>query len=151
MAFNKVQTNKNLGILLANEVDGNTWASVIVAGFKSLGYNVTFPQQYQPGTEDFTVQTARSWAVDVLRRATNLDDKKTVVDAIKATKLETLYGPIDFTEPVSATGVIRLRMCTRGHHVHPVRERCRRPAASQSHQADRQKEAQVDAQVQTSL
>ena len=56
MAFNKVQTNKNLGILLANEVDGNTWASVIVDGFKALGYNVTFPQQYQPGTEDFTVQ-----------------------------------------------------------------------------------------------
>ena len=82
----------------------------------------TVPQlcdQYEADTgnewsENVGVQTARSWAVDVLRRATNLDDKKTVVDAIKATKLETLYGPIDFTEPVSATGVIRLRMCTRG-------------------------------------
>ena len=207
-AFDKVQTNKKMGILLANEVDGNTWASIVVDGFKGLGYDVTFPQQYQPGTEDFTVQiaafkkagceiltgthyandftnfwkqslqqgfyprlvftggkcfsdfafpkalgdtsigfmanwllhksfpftdsltgltvaqlcdqyeadtggewsenvgvqAARSWAVDVLKRATNLDDKQTIVDAIKTTKMETVYGPIDFTEPVSATG-----------------------------------------------
>ncbi len=207
-AFNKVQTNKNMGILLANEVDGNTWAGVIVDGFKKLGYNVTFPQQYQPGTEDFTtqinafkkagceiltgthyandftnfwnqaqqqgfkprlvfiggkcfsdfsfpkalgptsvgimanwllhktftftdsltgmtvaqlcdqyeadtggqwsenvgVQTARSWAIDCLKRATNLDDKATIVAAIKATKMETIYGPIDFTLPVDPTG-----------------------------------------------
>ena len=208
MAFDKVKTNKKLGILLANEVDGNTWAGVLPAGFAKLGYEVTFPQQYVPGSEDFTaqiaefkkagceiltgthyandftnfwkqslqqgfkpklvftggkcfsdfsfpkalgdtavgfmanwllhktftytdsltgktvaelcdqyeadtndewsenvgVQTARSWAVDVLKRATNPDDKATIVAAIKATKLETLYGPIDFTEPVSATG-----------------------------------------------
>ena len=205
---NKLTTNKKMGILLANEVDGNTWASVVVDGFKGLGYEVTFPQQYQPGTEDFTVQiaafkkagceiltgthyandftnfwkqslqqgfkpklvftggkcfsdfsfpkalgstsvgfmanwllhktftytdsltgmtvaalcdqyetdtggewsenvgvqAARSWAVDVLKRATNLDDKQTIVDAIKATKLETVYGPIDFTEPVDMKG-----------------------------------------------
>ena len=50
------------------------------------------------------VQAARSWAVDVLTRATNLDDKTTIVAAIKATKLETVLGPIDFTEPVTATG-----------------------------------------------
>jgi len=190
-AFNKVTTNKKLAILLANEVDGNTWASILVDGFKGVGYEVTFPQQYQPGTEDFTVQiaafkkagceiltgthyandftnfwkqslqqgfkpklvftggkcfsdfsfpkalgdtsvgfmanwllhksftykdsltgktvaelcdqyeadtgdewsenvgvqAARSWAVDVLSRATNLDDKATIVAAIKATKM----------------------------------------------------------------
>ena len=207
-AFNKVTTNKKMGILLANEVDGNTWASIVVDGFKGAGYEVTFPQQYQPGTEDFTVQiaafkkagceiltgthyandftnfwkqslqqgfkpklvftggkcfsdfafpkalgdtsvgfmanwllhktftfkdslsgltvgqlcdqyeadtggewsenvgvqAARSWAIDVLKRATNLDDKQTIVDAIKATKLETVYGPIDFTAPVDMKG-----------------------------------------------
>jgi branched-chain amino acid transport system substrate-binding protein len=207
-AFDKVPNNKKMGILLANEVDGNVWASVIVEGFKKLGYDVTFPQQYQPGTEDFTtqisafkkagcdiltgthyandfsnfwkqtqqqgfkpklvfiggktfsdfsfpkangptsvglmanwllhktfpfkdpltgmtvaqlcdkfeadtgnewsencgVQTARSWAVDCLKRAKSPDDKDSIVEAIKTTKLETPYGPIDFTEPVSATG-----------------------------------------------
>ena len=207
-AFDKFKTNRKLGILLANEVDGNTWASILPDGFKKLGYEVTFPSQYQPGSEDFTaqiadfkkagceiltgthypsdftnfwkqalqqsfnpklvfcggkcfsdftfakalgptstglmanwllhrtftfkdslsgmtvsqlcdqytadtgnewaqtlcVQAARSWAVDVLTRATNLDDKTTIVAAIKATKLETVLGPIDFTEPVTATG-----------------------------------------------
>ncbi len=42
--------------------------------------------------------------MDVLKRATDLDDKQTIVDAIKATKLETIYGPIDFTEPVDMKG-----------------------------------------------
>ena len=65
--------------------------------------------QYEADTggqwsENVGVQAARSWAVDCLKRATNPDDKQTIVDAIKATKMETIYGPIDFTEPVSATG-----------------------------------------------
>jgi branched-chain amino acid transport system substrate-binding protein len=175
-AFDKVQTNKKMGILLANEVDGNTWASVIVDGCEILtgthypndftnfwkqslqqGYNpklvfiggkcfsdFSFPNamgstsvgfmanwllhktftftdsltgktvadlcdQYEADTggqwsENVGVQTARSWAVDVLKRATNVDDKQTIVDAIKTTKLESIYGPIDFTETVGSSG-----------------------------------------------
>ena len=233
-AFDKVPNNKKIAILLANEADGNSWASVLVPGFKKLGYDVTFPQQYQPGTEDFTVQiaafkkagcdiltgthyandfsnfwkqtqqqgfkpklvfiggkcfsdfsfpkalgptsvgmmanwllhksftftdsltgktvaqlcdqyeadtggewsenvgvqAARSWAVDCLKRATNIDDKSTIVAAIKTTKLETIYGPIDFTEPVSATGrhpfpnvykaVTTTQQCVKGADAQPT-------------------------------
>jgi branched-chain amino acid transport system substrate-binding protein len=41
-----------------------------------------------------------SWAVDVLSRAKDLDDKEAILDAIKTTKLETIVGPIDMTLPV---------------------------------------------------
>ena len=46
------------------------------------------------------IQCKFSWAVDVLQRATNLDDKETILDAIKSTNLVTLQGPIDMTKPV---------------------------------------------------
>ncbi|MCL4371253.1 MAG: ABC transporter substrate-binding protein [Chloroflexi bacterium] len=41
-----------------------------------------------------------SWAIDVLGRTKNLDDKEAILDAIKTTKLETILGPIDMTQPV---------------------------------------------------
>ena len=44
------------------------------------------------------------WAVDVLKRATNVDDKNAIMTAVKATKLETIAGPIDFTAPVEPVG-----------------------------------------------
>ena len=40
------------------------------------------------------------WAVDVLKRTTDLDDKQSVVQAIKNTKLELITGPMDMTAPV---------------------------------------------------
>jgi len=75
--------------------------------------------QYEADTggewsENVGVQAARSWAVDCLKRATNIDDKSTIVAAIKTTKLETIYGPIDFTEPVSATGRHPFPKCLQG-------------------------------------
>jgi branched-chain amino acid transport system substrate-binding protein len=45
-----------------------------------------------------------TWAINVLKRATNLDDKQTIVDAIKTTKMELLTGPIDMTVPVDING-----------------------------------------------
>ena len=39
-------------------------------------------------------------AIDVLKRTTNLDDKNAIMTAVKATKLDTIGGPIDFTAPV---------------------------------------------------
>ena len=45
------------------------------------------------------------WAIDVYKRAVNPDDKETVVAAIKATKLNTVEGLIDFTAPVDENGI----------------------------------------------
>lgn len=44
------------------------------------------------------------WAVDVLKRTTNLDDKEAVLTAIKTTKTELPIGPVDFTAKVDPTG-----------------------------------------------
>jgi branched-chain amino acid transport system substrate-binding protein len=44
------------------------------------------------------------WAVDIFKRATNLEDKMTVIEAIKTTKGDFQQGHIDFTEAVSADG-----------------------------------------------
>ena len=41
-----------------------------------------------------------SWAIDVLSRVKDLDDKEAILEAIKTTKLETILGPIDMTQPV---------------------------------------------------
>ena len=65
--------------------------------------------QYEADTgmqwsENCGVQTKLSWAVDVLKRATDLDDKEAILAAIKTTKMETIYGPIDLTEPVDKKG-----------------------------------------------
>ena len=43
------------------------------------------------------------WAVDVYKRATDLENKETVVTAIQQTKLNTCLGLIDFTAPVDMT------------------------------------------------
>ena len=41
-----------------------------------------------------------SWAVDVLSRAKDPDDKEAILEAITTTKLETILGPIDMTLPI---------------------------------------------------
>ena len=41
-----------------------------------------------------------SWAVDVMTRATNPDDKEAILAAITTSKLETIIGPLDMTLPV---------------------------------------------------
>ena len=43
-------------------------------------------------------------AIDALKRANNPEDKQAILDAIKATKLETIGGPIDFSAPVEPVG-----------------------------------------------
>jgi branched-chain amino acid transport system substrate-binding protein len=43
-----------------------------------------------------------SWAVDVLQRVKDVDDKESILDAIKTTKMDTILGPIDFTSPLDA-------------------------------------------------
>jgi len=44
------------------------------------------------------------WAVDVLKRATSVDDKNAIMTAVKGTKLDTIAGPIDFTAAVEPKG-----------------------------------------------
>lgn len=46
------------------------------------------------------------WAIDVLKRWTNIDDKSLFPDVVKATKFECINGPVDFTLPVAA-GTVR--------------------------------------------
>jgi branched-chain amino acid transport system substrate-binding protein len=41
-----------------------------------------------------------AWAIDILKRTKNPDDKESILDAIKTTKLTVINGPIDFTAPV---------------------------------------------------
>jgi branched-chain amino acid transport system substrate-binding protein len=40
------------------------------------------------------------WTVDVLKRTKNLDDKNSIIEAVKTTKTLLTSGPIDFTTPV---------------------------------------------------
>ena len=45
-------------------------------------------------------------------RASNLDDKADILDAVKTTKLDTIGGTIDFTEPVvGATPPFKVGPC----------------------------------------
>jgi branched-chain amino acid transport system substrate-binding protein len=44
------------------------------------------------------------WAIDVLKRATSVDDKQAIMTAVKATKLDTIAGTIDFTAAVEPAG-----------------------------------------------
>ena len=44
------------------------------------------------------------WAVDVLKRTTSVDDKNAIMTAVKATKLQTIGGLLDFTEAVQPAG-----------------------------------------------
>ena len=63
-------------------------------------------EKYEAATGQMWDETAAQifllgWAVDVFERATDADDKESVVTAIKGTKLTSLYGPMDFTAPVA--------------------------------------------------
>lgn len=40
------------------------------------------------------------WAWDVLKRTTNVDDKNSIMEAVKTTKMDTIGGPIDFTAEI---------------------------------------------------
>jgi branched-chain amino acid transport system substrate-binding protein len=51
-------------------------------------------------------------AVDALKRATSVDDKEAIIAAVKTTKVQTLGGLIDFTEPIAgATPPFKVGPC----------------------------------------
>ena len=41
------------------------------------------------------------WVWDVLKRTTNVDDKEAIITAVKATNMNTIAGPVDFTAPIT--------------------------------------------------
>ncbi|MBC7294450.1 MAG: ABC transporter substrate-binding protein, partial [Thermoleophilia bacterium] len=43
-------------------------------------------------------------AVDVLKRTEDIDDKESILAALKTTKITTIQGPVDFTAPVDPQG-----------------------------------------------
>ncbi len=43
------------------------------------------------------------WAIDVLKRVSDLDNKELYLEAIKTTKMEGINGPVDFNLPVQAS------------------------------------------------
>lgn len=47
------------------------------------------------------------WAVDVLKRTKDVDDKNQILEAIKTTNVETIAGPIDFTQEIGEAGSTR--------------------------------------------
>jgi branched-chain amino acid transport system substrate-binding protein len=44
------------------------------------------------------------WALDILKRSTDVDNKESIVKALLETKMDTMTGPIDFTQPVDPAG-----------------------------------------------
>ncbi len=47
------------------------------------------------------------WAVDVLKRVKNIDDKEDIIAQVRTTKLATCLGPIDFTAPIDMTDLAK--------------------------------------------
>jgi branched-chain amino acid transport system substrate-binding protein len=41
------------------------------------------------------------WVWDVLKRTTDVDDKEAIMTAVRASKMDTIAGPIDFTVPIT--------------------------------------------------
>lgn len=62
---------------------------------------------------------AYEWAVDVFRRVADLDSRREIVGKIVTTRLDTCLGPIDFTEPVGSSTLVKSRR--------PARNVCKAP------------------------
>jgi branched-chain amino acid transport system substrate-binding protein len=71
---------------------------------------------------ELIVYSLMEWYIDALKRVTNVDDKQAVIDAISTTKVETIYGPVDFTMPVDPAAQLEV--------VHPVPNCLRMPTGA---------------------
>jgi branched-chain amino acid transport system substrate-binding protein len=58
-----------------------------------------------PWDQFITGYMRNGWVVDVLKRTKDLDDKESILEAIKTTNLELITGPIDMTQPVDPAGL----------------------------------------------
>ena len=78
------------------------------SGFKSALLNEdaqTFADKFTTATQKQWNQSlvhflVFDWGFDVLQRAKSVDDKGAIADAIRATKMDTIGGPIDFTATI---------------------------------------------------
>jgi branched-chain amino acid transport system substrate-binding protein len=88
--------------------------------FKSEWLGET-PQQF---ADDFTKTTGKQWtqpllhfivfegAVNTLKRTKDVDDKESILEAVKTMKMDTIAGPIDFTaEVIGATTPFQVGPC----------------------------------------
>ena len=97
-----------LGDLAVNQCGELGWHPA--SGFKSpfLGEDAqAFGDKFTEATKKQWNQSlchflVFDWVWDVLKRTTNVDDKDAIMTAVKATKMDTIAGPIDFTVPITA-------------------------------------------------
>jgi branched-chain amino acid transport system substrate-binding protein len=97
-----------LGDLAVNQCGELRWHPA--SGFKSpfLGEDAqAFGDKFTEATKKQWNQSlchflVFDWVWDVLKRTTNVDDKDAIMTAVKATKMDTIAGPIDFTVPITA-------------------------------------------------
>jgi branched-chain amino acid transport system substrate-binding protein len=68
-------------------------------------FEATMNMQYSSGAVG-GCYVLLQWAVDVLKRARNPEDKESIAEAIKTTNMPTSSGPIDFTSPVDANPIL---------------------------------------------
>ncbi len=73
----------------------------------------------QQFADNFTAKTTKQWtqpllhfmvfewAIDVLKRTKNVDDKNDIIAQVGTTNVGTIDGPVDFTQPVGAEGGTR--------------------------------------------
>ena len=58
----------------------------------------------KPWDQFITGYMRNGWAIDVLKRTKDLDDKESVLEAIKTAKMDTILGPVDFTQTPDPAG-----------------------------------------------
>jgi branched-chain amino acid transport system substrate-binding protein len=106
------QTIEAVGDIGVNSSDHNVW-------HPSYPYkSVLTGQTCQEYADQYTAETGKQWteplgqlgkyewAIDVLKRVTDIENKELYVEAIKTTKYDGINGPIDFNLPVKL-GTVR--------------------------------------------
>jgi len=77
-----------------------------ISGMTNTELAARYEEDFNAPWDQFITGYMRcGWAVDVLKRTKDLDDKESVLEAIKTTKLELITGPIDLTIPVDPAGL----------------------------------------------
>jgi len=58
----------------------------------------------KPWDQFITGYMRSGWALDVLKRTKDLDDKESILEAIRTAKMDTILGPVDFTQTPDPAG-----------------------------------------------
>jgi branched-chain amino acid transport system substrate-binding protein len=87
--------------------DWSTYKDNQISGLTNPELADRYEQDLNKPWDQFITGYARmGWAVDVLKRTTNIDDQQSVIQAIKTTKTELITGPVDFTTTVDPNGLL---------------------------------------------